>query len=92
MELKLQLADAMNTYSVALLVLKEKGYNIGIEPTEDDDDDELGQWYADKDGRKFWAWDPLRLLGLVTLWENRGDDWPLTDGEEDLFNKMIEPL
>jgi hypothetical protein len=92
MDLKLQIVDAMNTFSVALLVLKEKKYNLGIEPTEDEDDDELGQWYAEKEGRKFWAWDPLRLLGLVALWEIRGDDWALSEGEEDLYNKMIEPL
>lgn len=71
-------------------MLKEKGYVLKVEASEDDG--EMEQWLAEKEGRKFWAWDPLRLLGLVALWESRGDDWYLFEGEDDLYNIMIDKL
>lgn len=37
--------------------------NLGIEPGRDED-----AWCARVDGRKFYASDPVRLVGLLALW------------------------
>jgi hypothetical protein len=87
MSLKLKIADAMNTYNVALLTLQHKGYRLWLEPS-DENEDEYGEWCAEKDGRVFIAWDPLRLLGLVAMWEDRGDDWHRKKGEDNLYEKI----
>ncbi len=87
MSVKLKMADAMNTYNVALLTLKQKGYRLWLDPSENNQGD-YGQWCAEKDGRMFIAWDPLRLLGLVGIWEQRGDDWRQRTEEDDLYSKI----
>ena len=46
---------------------------------------------AEKDGNRFEAWDPVSALGLVTLFETRGADWPPTDGEVDAFMEEFGP-
>lgn len=69
----LSLADAMNTYNPALVVLHEKGYWLYFVP--DERPDVGGDYWAIKDQRIFTALDPLRLLGLVALWEHDGDAW-----------------
>jgi hypothetical protein len=87
MRVKLQMADAMNTYNAALLVLQDKGYRLWLEPS-DENEEEYGRWHAERDGRVFVAWDPLRLLGLVAIWEHRGDDWRQRKDEEDLYSRI----
>lgn len=87
MHLKLRLADSMNTYNAALIALRDKGYRIWLEPDEDDED--LGDFWAHKDGRDFVAADPLRLLGLVAMWEARGDDWHPTQDEPDVYEEVL---
>jgi len=69
----LRLTDAGNTYNPVLSVIREKGYHIYFVPYPRGDVD--GDWWAIKDRRDFIAIDPLRLLGLIALWEQRGDKW-----------------
>jgi hypothetical protein len=87
MKLKLKIADAMNTYNIALLVLQDKGYRLWLEPS-DEKEEEYGLWNAEKDERVFVAWDPLRLLALVAIWEHRGDDWRRKPDEENLYGRI----
>jgi hypothetical protein len=82
-----QLTDAMNTYTPALLILQGRGYQIWLEPS--DDERELGTWWAKKDGAQFAAFDPLRLLGLIILWEQRGGQWERQVEEENLYEKFL---
>jgi hypothetical protein len=30
------------------------------------------------------------LLGLIAMWEVRGDDWRLRSGEADLYDRLVE--
>lgn len=76
----------MNTYDPALFVLRKKGYRVWVEPGGAEG--ESGGWRAEKDGRDFYASDPLRLLGLIALWEQRGDDWQLSAGDPDLYDEI----
>jgi hypothetical protein len=80
-----RLADAMNTYNSALVVLRRKGYQLYIYP--DEREGYLGDYWAIKDKRDFIAKDPLRLLGLVSIWEYFGDQWE--DTPEERINDAI---
>ena len=69
----LSLTDAGSTYNPALVVLRDKGYSLYFVP--DERPAFFGDYLAIKERRVFSATDPLRLLGLVALWEHEGDDW-----------------
>lgn len=75
-ERDLRLADAMNTYDAALGVIRGKSYHLYYLP--DEREGFGGDYWAIRDGRDFIASDPLRLLGLITLWEHLGDNWEET--------------
>jgi hypothetical protein len=86
MGFKFRLADAMNTYNPALLVLRQKGYRVWVDPGDQESEGE--DWRAEKDARDFVASDPLRLLGLITMWEHRGDGWQGSASEADLYDEI----
>jgi hypothetical protein len=72
-EITFRLADAGNTWNPALFVIREKGYGVYRWPTTSEDDcDDL---VAIKDGRAFFAQNPVSLLGLIAMWEQLGDEW-----------------
>ena len=83
----MKLAEAMNTYSPALLVLQELGFQLAVERTRESE--KWKTWVARKDDRTFFASDPLVLLGLVSLWQHRGDSWQMKAGEDALYDKLI---
>lgn len=70
---KVRIASAGNTVNHALEVLRIKGYSVVLDP--DANEDEMNRYWATKDGRDFVAPGPVEVLGLVTLWEQFGDDW-----------------
>ena len=43
---------------------------------------------AKKDGREFSATTEAELLGLVAMWEVRGDDWKTKPGEPDVYDEL----
>ena len=86
----LSIRIAGNTQNPALNTLREKGYKLWIEP--DDLSEESGEfidWNAQKNGRYFSATDPAELLGLVAMWEFRGDDWQQKTGESNIADELI---
>lgn len=88
MKEKCRIADAMNTYDYALRIIKSKGYKIFLYP--DHRKEYLGDFWAIKGDREFIGEDPLRLLGVITLWENTGDEWQTSDfTEEYLYDEII---
>jgi hypothetical protein len=60
-----------NTYNPCLIVLRSMGYKLCAEG--------VGLWTASKDGSSFTGASPPELLGVVTLWENLGDQWNQQD-------------
>ncbi|UUC45138.1 hypothetical protein [Flavobacterium cerinum] len=68
-----RLSAEANTYNSALRIIKSKGYKIFLYP--DQSDDLYGTYWAIKENRDFIAEDPLRLLGIITIWETNGDNW-----------------
>jgi len=71
-----QIATAGNTLVPALLVLEKLGFVIRIEAAEGAE-----QVRATRDDETYLADDPVSLLGLVKLIEERSWEWQPDDGE-----------
>ena len=74
-----------NTYNPCLLVLRDKGYDLWLEKSE-----EGSLWCARKGDQQFLAYSGPELLGLVVLWEHYGESWnrQSPDIYGDLADKM----
>ena len=72
-----RIADAANTYDWALTIIKSKGYKIFLYPNSRKE--YYGHFWAIKGNREFIGDDPLRLLGIISLWETLGDNWQTQD-------------
>jgi hypothetical protein len=72
METNLQtsLVASGNTYNPSLIVLRDKGYDLWLEPGENG-----SLWCARKGDQSFLAYSGPELLGLVVLWEQLGETW-----------------
>jgi hypothetical protein len=86
---------AGNTESPALLALRAKGFHVWLEYNEVDDPQNkwhphMPDFQAEKDGAYFSATTPVELLGLVAMWEVRGDDWRFKRGEPDILDELME--
>ncbi|SFE66544.1 hypothetical protein SAMN04487969_10523 [Paenibacillus algorifonticola] len=66
----MKMADAVNTYNYALNIIKELGFSISIL-----DHEESFDWEAKKESNTFIASDPLRLLGLILIGTEYGEEW-----------------
>ena len=80
-----RLSEVHDVSNVAIITLGERGYRVWWEASERLSADD---WWAEKEGREFVAKSPLGLLGLVTLWESRGDEWQKRPGEPDLVGRL----
>ncbi|MFC4636203.1 hypothetical protein ACFO3O_20010 [Dokdonia ponticola] len=79
----MNLTDAMNTYNSALWIIKEKNYKIALVDKEESFD-----WKASKDGNECIASDPLRLLALIIISEEKGEKW--NHYEKDFYDEILE--
>ncbi|MCE3227591.1 MAG: hypothetical protein K0S32_2142 [Bacteroidetes bacterium] len=70
-----RMTDHPNIYNCALTVLKSKGFKLMIWPNPSEENPANCTYWAKKGGRNFDAQDPLRLLGMISIWEEYGDDW-----------------
>ena len=78
--------NVSNTHAPCLLVIQKKGYNVEMWYWKTGDDDYSQEWKATKDGNSFLALNTLELLGLIAMWEVRGDDWRnYTDDEKGVY-------
>ena len=80
-----RLSEVHDVGNVAIITLREKGYRVWWEASERPSADD---WWAKKEERAFVARSPLALLGLVALWESRGDEWLKKPGEPDLLRQL----
>jgi len=71
-EYDLRIRIAGNTEIPCFSAIKAKGYNVALTHYKDS---EYSDWSAEKDNRLFSATNPVELLGLIAMWEMRGDDW-----------------
>jgi hypothetical protein len=78
------IVSAGNTLAPALAVLRARGYAVTRESTGD-------RLYRAENSRcVLLAEDPLQLLGLARLFEERGGQWAPTDAEVEAFLAMEE--
>ncbi len=70
------MADAGNVRDPSLLAILSKHYQVCVEG-----DDDCQVWVAVRGSNRFSAADPLALLGLIALYEQRGAAWELSDEE-----------
>ena len=80
-----RLSELHDVSDVAIITLGERGYRVWWEASERPSADD---WWAEKEGREFVAKSPLGLLGLVALWESRGDEWQKRAGEPELLERL----
>ncbi|KAI9132947.1 hypothetical protein [Acaryochloris sp. CCMEE 5410] len=90
-EYKLSIRSAGNTQVPCLQVIYSKGYILSHYYLNNTPGEwKAPQWDAEKNGRRFSATSLEELLGLIAMWEIRGDDWRHKNGEQELYDQLIE--
>jgi hypothetical protein len=87
--LKLYLHTAANTPIPCLQALVAKGYTVTHYFMDLGGAQKRPQWAAEKEGRLFTAERLEEVLGLIAMWEVRGDDWRLQEGEDALYEQLV---
>jgi hypothetical protein len=87
--LTLYLHTAANTAVPCLQALVAKGYAVSHYFLDLGGKEKQPTWSAEKDSRLFTAERLEELLGLVAMWEVRGDDWRLKDGEYERYEELL---
>jgi len=64
------LGSHANVWETCLQRMDRRGYSLETKYPDDEDDEGLSLWFAEKDGFTFVADDPIQLLGLVTVYED----------------------
>ncbi len=78
----MHLESAGNTVIPAILVIRQMGYTFTY-------DKENSHCLASKDGNTFGAEDALSVLGLIKLFEMKGENWRASNDEIDKILKEI---
>ncbi|MEM7279186.1 MAG: hypothetical protein AAF385_13775 [Pseudomonadota bacterium] len=73
----MKIASAANTLVPAYLVILSKGYSV----QKDDGPGMKETWRATKNDVELIGEDPLAVLGLVAMYESRGNDWAAEDDQ-----------
>ena len=86
---------AGNTEIPALLTLCAKGYRVWLEYIQVVDPNSpwhpyMPDYQAEKEEAYFSATTPVELLGLVAMWETRGDNWRFMPGEPNILDELME--
>lgn len=68
------MSAAGNTIVPAILVIRKKGFKVWRDSNTMD-------WYAESVTQRFIAEDPLYLLALISIREQRGESWHPKEGE-----------
>lgn len=78
-----KIASAGNTDNPALLAIHSKGYRLSLYSYDSLPEEEAHKYdiIAEKDGNKFIAENGPTLLGLIAMWEIRGNDWQTREDE-----------
>ncbi len=92
-EIGFRLIDTPGTHLSALSIIKNHGFDVGITLTDEDANEAymIEKWFAKNDQIELIAGNPLRLLGLVTVWMERGSEWSSCN-DENLYDDPSELL
>ena len=78
----MHLIAAGNTVVPAILLIRKMGYTFSA-------NNEKGSCQAEKDGNVFGGDDPVIVLGLIKLFEMKGENWMASDEEIEEVLKEI---
>jgi len=78
----MSLSAAANVLVPAYLVLQSKGYQVSRLQTE-----ETEFWIAEGNGHRFVADSTIDLLGVIAVYEARGENWPASDEDLEMYMK-----
>ncbi|GAA1394314.1 hypothetical protein ACFQZ4_02895 [Catellatospora coxensis] len=81
---------AGNTGGPALFALRAKGCAVSLSYLREGPGEYTAEYTAAKDGCLFSAGTPEELLGLVAMWEVRGDDWRAGTDDERSWRVALE--
>ncbi len=84
---------AMNTWVPALLAIRAKGYRLWVDYHKYDDPAHPLHPYqldyqAEKEDAYFSATTPVELLGLIAMWETRGNRWKAEPGDGGIEDEL----
>jgi len=82
----MKLREAMNTYNPALFEIKNMGYEISLDLTDDGLD--IDAWVATKNDIEIFGFNPLSLLALIVIAEKYGDKWREIE-TGDLYDEIL---
>jgi len=74
---EVKISAAGNVEVPAYLSLMKKGFSVRWERN----DEGAETWYAEKDDLCFSGEGPIELLGVVAVYETRGNNWKASDEE-----------
>lgn len=63
--------ETLDIQELAIIVMHSKGYNLIIDESEDSN---CTQYIARRNESSFYAHSWISLLGLISIWENLGDN------------------
>ena len=86
---------AGNTSGPCVHALLSKGYKVTLEYVKVENPDDpwypfQPYWDAEKGRTRFSAVSPEELLGLIAMWEMRGNDWFMNDEEKAQVNEVYD--
>ncbi len=82
--------NAGNTLIPAYLALQSMGYRVWWQRGDSAPDDET--WFAEGELGHFIAEDPVSLLGLIAMREQRGITWHASDEQIAAFMDQYSPI
>jgi hypothetical protein len=89
---RISIRIAGNTCIPALLALRVKGYRVWLDYHQTSTDvanpSYQSDYQAEQDGAYFSATTPEELLGLVAMWEVRGDEWRFKPEDDDIYDEV----
>jgi hypothetical protein len=87
-----KIAAAGNTDNPAILAIHTKGYRLSTYSYELHPGENIPRIdiIAEKDGNKFIAENGPTLLGLIAMWEIRGDDWQCSEDERLILRNELK--
>lgn len=79
-----------NTAAPCLQIIQSKGFVVSMSThlLSDDVWSAVHDYSAEKDGLIFNATNLEELLGLIAMWEHRGDSWHAKHDEVDVYHKL----
>lgn len=87
-KMTLTIGVAPNTENPCMLVLRARGYTLRQWFVRDKEGEHDQHFEAIKEGRRFVGESGEEVLGLIAMWEVRGDDWRTTDDEPEIVDEL----